>query len=263
MAEAESPIKPVQAAVDPYAWVILAVVMLAGVSAPLNQFKVPPVMPVLMERFQLDLSAAGMLMSIFAITGLALALPAGFRPDGMPFGITLIGRAMAERTLLAFGARWQRAVPLPLGKTVSQLPPPASDPVVVEDRVSIAVVGAHMSGLPLNGQLVELGGRLESAGKTAPVYRFYALPDGPPQRPGMVRVADGDKGGAIDLEVWSLPGDKVGAFLRKIPAPLGLGTVALADGSTVLGFLCESHATGKARDITALGGWRAYLKASS
>jgi allophanate hydrolase len=193
----------------------------------------------------------------------ALALPAGFRPDGMPFGITLISRAMAERALLAFGARWQRVVPLPLGKTVSQLPPPASDPVVVEDRVSIAVVGAHMSGLPLNGQLVELGGRLESAGKTAPVYRFYALPDGPPQRPGMVRVADGDKGGAIDLEVWSLPGDKVGAFLRKIPAPLGLGTVALADGSTVLGFLCESHATGKAHDITALGGWRAYLNASS
>jgi allophanate hydrolase len=124
--------------------------------------------------------------------------------------------------------------------------------------VSIAVVGAHMSGQPLNGQLTELGGRLESKSATAPVYHFYALPGGPPFRPGMVRTGDG--GGAIELEVWSLPSDKVGAFVRKIPAPLGLGTVTLADGSGVLGFLCEAHATRGAKDITALGGWRAYLK---
>ena len=124
--------------------------------------------------------------------------------------------------------------------------------------MSIAVVGAHMSGLPLNGQLTELGGRLERAGKTAPVYRLYALPGGPPQRPGLVRVAD--NGGAIELEVWSLPSDRVGAFATKIPAPLGLGTVALADGSGVLGFLCESYAVSSARDITSLGGWRAYMK---
>jgi allophanate hydrolase len=195
-------------------------------------------------------------VNFFGLAG--LALPVGFRPDGLPFGITLIGRAFTERTLLAFGARWQRAVPLPLGRTTSQLPAPAHDPVVIEDRVSIAVVGAHMSGLPLNGQLTELGGRLESAGKTAPVYRFYALPGGPPHRPGMVRTAEG--GGAIELEVWSLPTEKVGAFVTKIPAPLGLGTVTLADGCGVLGFLCESHAIEGARDITSLGGWRAYVK---
>ncbi len=188
----------------------------------------------------------------------ALALPAGFRPDGMPFGITLVSTAHRERALLAFGARWQREVPLPLGKTTSLLPPVTDDPVLTEDRVPIAVVGAHMSGLPLNSQLTELGGRLEHADTTAPVYRFYALPGGPPRRPGMVRVADG--GGAIDLEVWSLPTGMVGSFLRKIPAPLGLGTVTLADGSGVPGFLCESHATAGAEDITALGGWRAYLK---
>ncbi len=188
----------------------------------------------------------------------ALALPAGFRPDGMPFGITLVGAAHRERALLGFGARWQREVPLPLGKTTSQLPPVLHDPVLVEDRVSIAVVGAHMSGLPLNGQLTELGGRLEQVGKTAPVYRLYALPGGPPRRPGMVRVAE--EGGAIELEVWSLPAAAVGDFLRKIPAPLGLGTVTLADGSSVPGFLCESHATADAEDITSLGGWRAYLK---
>jgi len=187
----------------------------------------------------------------------ALALPAGFRPDGMPFGITLVGAAFAERALLAFGARWQREVPLPLGKTTSQLPAIANDPVLAEDRISIAVVGAHMSGLSLNGQLTELGGRLESAGKTAPVYRFYALPGGPPRRPGMVRVAQG--GGAIELEVWSLPSTELGRFLSLIPAPLGLGRVALADGAEVTGFLCEAHAVDGARDITGLGGWRAYL----
>jgi allophanate hydrolase len=191
----------------------------------------------------------------------ALALPAGFRPDGMPFGMTLVAAGHRESALLAFGARWQREVPLPLGKTPSLLPPAACDPTVVEDRVAIAVVGAHMSGLPLNGQLVELGGRLESAGRTAPVYRLYALPGGPPKRPGLVRVADRPGGGgAIELEVWSLPTAEVGRFLRGIPAPLGLGTVSLADGSSVTGFLCESHAAAGAEDITALGGWRAYLK---
>ena len=187
----------------------------------------------------------------------ALAVPAGFRPDGMPFGITLISRANAERALLAFGARWQRAVPLPLGKTTSRLPLPECDPIVVEDRVPVAVVGAHMSGLPLNGQLLELGGRLQSAGKTAPTYRFYALPGGPPHRPGLVRVSEG--GSAIELEVWSLPAERIGDLLRRIPAPLGLGMVSLADGTAVSGFLCEAHATQGAKDITSLGGWRAYV----
>jgi len=188
----------------------------------------------------------------------ALALPSGFRPDGLPFGITLVARANTERSLLAFGAQWQRAVPLPLGKTNAVLPPPSADPVVIEERVSIAVVGAHMSDLPLNGQLTALGGRLEKIDTTAPVYRLYALPGGPPHRPGMVRVAT--DGGAIELEVWSLPSAAVGAFLRQIPSPLSIGTVALADGSTVLGFLCEGHVVLDARDITDLGGWRAYLK---
>src|SRR5580704_6723174 len=207
-------------------------------------------------RYNINLGHYTNFVNFFGLS--ALALPAGFRPDGLPFGITLIAQPQAEHALLAFGARWQRALPLPLGKTASRLPPIDADPVAIEDRMSIAVVGSHMSGLPLNGQLVELGGRLESASKTTPHYRFYALPGGPPHRPGLVRV--GAEGGAIELEVWSLPAAAVGAFLRKIPAPLGLGTVSLADGSDVTGFLCESHATAGARDITALGGWRAYLK---
>jgi len=195
-------------------------------------------------------------VNFFGLSG--LALPAAFRADGLPFGVTLIARPHAERALLAFGAKWQRGLDLPLGKTASKLPPSEADPILSEDRVSIAVVGAHMSDLPLNGQLTELGGRRESATRTAPLYRFYALPGGPPHRPGLVRMAEG--GGAIELEVWSLPVEKVGTFARKIPAPLVLGTVTLADGSGVLGFLCESHATADAKDITALGGWRAYVK---
>jgi allophanate hydrolase len=191
----------------------------------------------------------------------ALALPFGFRPDGLPFGVTLIARPHAERALLAFGARWQRALGLPLGKTASTLPPVEADPIAADDRVSIAVAGAHMSGLPLNGQLTELGGRQESTSRTAPLYRFYALPGDPPARPGLLRVAAG--GAAIELEVWSLQSSAVGSFTRRIPAPLGLGTIALEGGSTVLGFLCESYATDGARDITALGGWRAYLKSVS
>lgn len=188
----------------------------------------------------------------------ALALPAGFRPDGLPFGITFVGHRGWDKILLEFGVRWQRAVPLPLGKTGSKLPPPEADPQFQENRVSIAVVGAHMSGLPLNGQLVDLRGRLEFAGKTAAVYRLYALPGGPPHRPGMVRAAEG--GAAIELEVWSIPAWSFADFVEKIPAPLGIGTITLADGTTVQGFLCEGYATKGAKDITALGGWRAYVK---
>ncbi len=195
-------------------------------------------------------------VNFFGLSG--LALPAGFRPDGLPFGITVIGHPHHDQALLEFGARWQRAVPLPLGKTASRLPPVACDPVADVDRVSIAVVGAHMSGLPLSHQLHALDGRKEAAGTTAPLYRFYALPGGPPYRPGMLRVATG--GASIELEVWSLPAAKVGAFMRQIPAPLGIGTVTLADGSEVLGFLCEGYAIEGARDITDLGGWRAYLE---
>jgi len=189
----------------------------------------------------------------------ALALPAGFRPDGLPFGISLVARPFAERALLALGAEWQRAIALPLGRTASSLPPARCDPAPPrDDRVAIAVVGAHMSGLPLSHQLVALDGRKECAGRTAPLYRLYVLPGNSPQRPGLVRAAAG--GASIELELWSLPSVNVGAFVRQIPAPLSLGTVTLADGSSVLGFLCEDYASAGARDITALGGWRAYLE---
>jgi allophanate hydrolase len=137
------------------------------------------------------------------------------------------------------------------------VPPPA--PVAAAgDEFSIAVCGAHMSGLPLNGELTSRGGRLLRRGRTAPCYRLYALPGGPPVRPGLVRVDE--DGAAIELEVWSLPRWAVGGFMAGIPAPLAIGRVQLEDGTTVAGFVCEAYAAAAAEDVTALGGWRAYLR---
>jgi allophanate hydrolase len=123
----------------------------------------------------------------------------------------------------------------------------------------IAVCGAHMHGQPLNHQLLERGGRLVKQAKTAARYRLFALP-GEPARPGLVRDFNG--GGSIEIEVWALRSADLGSFLEDIPAPLGLGKIELESGETVTGFVCESHATHSAREITALGGWRAYLAGS-
>jgi allophanate hydrolase len=191
----------------------------------------------------------------------ALALPAGFRRDGMPFGITFVGHSNWDRMLLEFGAQWQRAVPLPLGKTASTLPEASADPTTtLDERLQIAVVGAHMSGLPLNKELLDHQGRFERMARTAPEYRLYALSGGPPQRPGMLRRKDG---ASIELEIWSLPVWQFAEFVSRIPAPLGVGMVRLEDGSSVQGFLCEGYATEGARDITDFGGWRAFVKAAS
>jgi allophanate hydrolase len=116
-----------------------------------------------------------------------------------------------------------------------------------------------MSKLPLNHELTSRGGQLVSATRTAPVYRLHALPGGPPLRPGMVRVAEG--GAAIEVEVWRLPAAAVGGFLAGVPSPLAIGSVELADGSRVKGFLCEAVAVDAAEDVTAFGGWRAVLRA--
>ncbi|HTR87982.1 MAG TPA: allophanate hydrolase [Reyranella sp.] len=195
-------------------------------------------------------------VNFFRLSG--LALPSGFRKDGLPFGITLIAGAYDEEALLRFGARWQERNALPLGRTASALPPADAIPPHIDRRVSLVVVGAHMSGLPLNPELLEREGQLEAATRTAPLYRLYALPGGPPARPGLVRTASG--GAAIDVEVWSLPAYAFGRFVQAIPEPLGIGRVQLEDGTTVQGFLCEAYATADAQDITSFGGWRAYLK---
>lgn len=125
-------------------------------------------------------------------------------------------------------------------------------------RIEIAVVGAHMEGMPLNPELTALGATFARRTRTTPDYRFFALAGGPPQRPGLLRVADAE-GGAIEVEVWTLDAQGFGRFVAGIPAPLGIGTVRLADGTSPKGFLVEPQGLVGAKDITSLGGWRRYM----
>jgi len=123
--------------------------------------------------------------------------------------------------------------------------------------VRVAVVGAHLSGLPLNHQLTERGGRLEKPARTTARYRLFALPGTTPPKPGLIR--DAENGSAIDVEVWRMAAAEYGPFVAGIPSPLGIGRVELDDGEWVQGFLCESWAVHGAEEISHLGGWRAYL----
>ena len=188
----------------------------------------------------------------------AVAVPAGFTKERMPFGVTLIAPAWSDADLLALAGRLQRAAAATLGASSLPLPAATASPDCA-DLVDVMVCGAHMSGLPLNKQLLERGAWQISTTRTAPVYRFYALPGGPPFRPGLVQVKEG--GVAIDVEVWRMPVEHFGSFVSGIPAPLGIGKVKLEDGSAVSGFLCESLGVADAADISALGGWRQYLSA--
>ncbi|MDH5578150.1 MAG: allophanate hydrolase, partial [Betaproteobacteria bacterium] len=188
-----------------------------------------------------------------------LAVPAGFRSDGLPFGVTLLAPAFQDRALAALGERLQYACALPLGATGQALPPAPrpAEPAARSASVQLVVCGAHMSGLPLNRELVERGAHLVRRCRTAPHYRFYALEQFSPPRPGLLR---GDAGAAIEVEVWELPAANLGGFVDRIPSPLGIGTVELEDGAQARGFLCEQYATRGAREITALGSWRTYVR---
>ena len=126
-----------------------------------------------------------------------------------------------------------------------------------EKFIHVAVCGAHMTGLPLNSQLTNLGGAFVQETTTSADYRLYKLNGFTPARPGLLRVLDG--GVKISLEVWKLPIENYGTFVSGVPAPLGFGTLTLADGSTVNGFLCEHYATLNATDISHLGGWRNFV----
>ncbi len=161
-----------------------------------------------------------------------LAVPAGFRPDGLPFGITFVAPAFEDKSLLALAG----ASPDAAG------------------TIDIAVCGAHMGGLPLNHQLTSRRGVFVRSARTAPSYRMFALDE---KRPGLVRVAEG--GASLELEIWRLPESEAGSFLANIPSPLGLGRVFLADGSETCGFLCEAISATDKPDITSHGGWRAWL----
>ena len=169
----------------------------------------------------------------------ALSVPGPFRKDGRPAGVTLIAPGGRDALLAALGARLHAAAGTTVGATGRPVPPSPEMPAgAPPGTIELAVVGAHLSGMALNRELTSRGGTFVRAVKTAPSYRFYALPGGPPFRPGLVRVADG--GHAIETEVWALPPESFAGFVAAIPPPLGIGTLDLADGTRVKGFLCES-----------------------
>jgi allophanate hydrolase len=195
-------------------------------------------------------------MNLFDLAG--VAVPAGFRSDGLPFGITLVGPWSSDRALLALADTVHRSSATTLGATNTPLSAASTEaPTLAGGYVALAVCGAHMEGLALNHQLRDRGGYFLRHARTSPNYRLFALPGGPPHRPGLVRVPGG--GAAIDLEVWALPTEHLGSFAAGIPAPLGIGMVELETGAVVCGFICEGYAASGATDITGFGGWRAYI----
>jgi allophanate hydrolase len=172
----------------------------------------------------------------------AVAVPAGFRPNGVPFGASVIGPAFSDYALLQIAALF---LDDPL--------PPEADLSFVE----LAVVGAHLSGQPLNHQLISRGAKLVRNARTAPGYRLYALANTSPPKPGLVRDP-AFAGPGIELETWAVPASRFGSFVAGVPAPLGIGTCTLDDGTEVKAFICEQYALGGAREITSFGGWRSY-----
>ncbi|MBR1228067.1 allophanate hydrolase [Bradyrhizobium sp. AUGA SZCCT0176] len=187
-----------------------------------------------------------------------LALPSAMRSDGIPFGITLLAPAGHDAQLASIGRAFHADTGLKMGaKDLTQPPLAALSPQLSGDEIAIAAVGAHLSGMALNGELTDLGGRLLEEASTAPDYKLYALDTTPP-KPGMLRVEAG-AGYQIKLELWALSAASFGKFVAAIPPPLSIGTVRLADGRGVKGFLVEPAAVSGARDISAFGGWRAFM----
>ena len=179
----------------------------------------------------------------------ALAVPAGFRESGTGFGVTLIGPAFADRALLALAERYLETFPM------AETPP--LDLIPRKPGVKLAVVGAHLAGMPLHWQLTSREARLVAATRTAPAYSLYAMAETTPPKPALIHVGEG--GASILVEVYELDFEAFGSFVAEVPAPLAIGTVTLEDGTSVKGFVAEPRALDGATDITALGGWRAYI----
>jgi allophanate hydrolase len=190
-----------------------------------------------------------------------LAVPASMRSDGAPSGITLLAPAGRDGALATIGRAFHADTGLPLGATKRAQPPfTAVASTLQADEIALAVVGAHLSGMPLNSELRALGARLIADTSTSADYRLFALAGTVPPKPGMLRVADGE-GATIAVEVWALTAEAFGRFVAAVPPPLSIGTVRLADGTTAKGFLVEATAIEGARDITSFGGWRAFVAA--
>ena len=189
----------------------------------------------------------------------AIAVPAGFRANGLPVGVTLIGPAFSDHDLAVLGSRLHAAAACGHGLSrdaaVAAIEMPSRDVLSVD----LVVAGAHLSGMALNYQLLEVGAEFAETVITAPDYKLMALRGTTPPKPGLVR-APGFAGPGIEIEVWRMDEAAFGRFVASLPAPMGIGKVVLADGRVMPGFLCEACALEDAEDITHHGGWRAYLQ---
>jgi allophanate hydrolase len=190
----------------------------------------------------------------------ALAVPAAIRPDGLPSGLTLVGPAWADGALAALGEAFHADAGLSLGATGAPMPAPKVAPIAATppEAIRLAVVGAHLTGMPLNAQLTERRARLVRSAATAERYKLYALANTSPPKPGLVRVESG--GARIALEIWEMDAAAFGSFVALVPPPMAIGTIELDDGSWCKGFVCEPMALAGASNITAHGGWRSYLQ---
>jgi allophanate hydrolase len=191
-----------------------------------------------------------------------IAIPIVLESDGTPFGVSLLGLAGRDAELASLGLAMHARTALSLGALgVPQPAPLPRAPGPRAGEVAIAVVGAHMSGLPLNRELADRGGRFLRTAATARDYCLFAL-EGKQPRPGLLRAAEG-AGAAIEVEVWALSLADFGRFVASIPPPLSIGTIRLSDGDAVKGFLVEAQGATGARDISDYGGWRAFLSAAA
>ncbi|KAK2671816.1 Carboxyltransferase domain, subdomain A and B [Fusarium oxysporum f. sp. vasinfectum] len=189
----------------------------------------------------------------------ALSIPAGFRPDGLPFGVTLISTRWQEPFLLSWAREWFGDEERLLGATgVRACESRIAASSAPSNYIPIAVVGAHLTGFPLNKDVVTRGGRFLGVTKTSSSYRLYSLNIAAgPKKPGLKRVPT-DEGAEIEVEVWNLPKTSLASFMLTITPPLAIGSIELKDGSWVKGFVCEPCGFDEAVDITSHGGWRVY-----
>ncbi|NUS18813.1 MAG: allophanate hydrolase [Mesorhizobium sp.] len=191
-----------------------------------------------------------------------IAVPIGTRDDGLPMSVTLLAAAGRDGLVAAVARDLHAASGLTLGSTGWRQSSARPVGAPAEDgTIELVVVGAHLSGMPLNGQLKEAGARFSRSARTAPSYKLYELAGQTPPKPGLVRVGPG--GSAIEIEVWRLCADAFGRFVAAIPPPLGIGTIELDDGTSAKGFLAETAGLAAATDISAYGGWRSYVSRAS
>ncbi|RWF02752.1 allophanate hydrolase [Mesorhizobium sp.] len=188
-----------------------------------------------------------------------VAVPTGKRDDGLPMSVTLLAAAGKDALTASLASELQAASGLDLGATDWAMPASvAKAPDLDDGMIELVVVGAHLSGMPLNGQLCALGARLSRPARTVASYQLYALAGQSVPKPGLVRVADGN-GKSMEVEVWRLSAAAFGRFVAAIPPPLGIGTIELDDGTSAKGFLVETAGLSRAIDISAYGGWRSFI----